>query len=422
MTLYQQQIKKKNGPDKDSIIFSSEDSFNSDYSFNSSVLNDNNNGDQNNKIIYFFYLKIIDYKNTFFHLKEQMNQLFQQTPELQDNLKFDQMYGKENEQEESQIQQSQKPIYQNQETEEKKQKEKEFKQKSKLWQTLSNNIIRNSHYQSKIPSLEALNHRLNIFKQNIEKIDYLEFLTKENKQQTQKDENINENNINRNNIQTQNNNVINSNYLAKNNDSENSQTEEQFDLNGEIKYYSYKMKIEQQQRELRQKQLEISLKKKRLQSEKRKNILSFDNSKEIIQLQDKIIQLNQKNSLKKDQFKTNIGKALFQALQQSKGDKEMFRKIAYNTLKEYNRSKQNLFKNKKFPPQIPKFIQEDNKFLNQFLPDFNNPLFERNKGDPFEFVKEYQPDICSQEYEQLQIIEHISKGKFINLWKDNFNE
>ena len=49
MSLYQQVIKKKLTSDKDSIVFSSEDSFNTDNSFNSSVENDNNNGKNQNK-------------------------------------------------------------------------------------------------------------------------------------------------------------------------------------------------------------------------------------------------------------------------------------------------------------------------------------------------------------------------------------
>ncbi len=49
MSIYQQSIKKKINTEKDSIVFSSEDSFNTDNSFNSSVENDNNNGNIKNK-------------------------------------------------------------------------------------------------------------------------------------------------------------------------------------------------------------------------------------------------------------------------------------------------------------------------------------------------------------------------------------
>lgn len=65
-----------------------------------------------------------------------------------------------------------------------------------------------------------------------------------------------------------------------------------------------------------------------------------------------------------DQFHSKIGKALYTAMQQAKGDKENFKKIAQNTLRDYNKSKANLFKTKKFPPTLPKFTQEDNKYLN----------------------------------------------------------
>jgi len=37
-----------------------------------------------------------------------------------------------------------------------------------------------SNFYGKVPTLETVNHRLNIFKSKIERVDYLDILAKEN--------------------------------------------------------------------------------------------------------------------------------------------------------------------------------------------------------------------------------------------------
>ncbi|KAL4477754.1 hypothetical protein ABPG72_018928 [Tetrahymena utriculariae] len=515
MSLLQGVIKKKLAMSKENIVFSSEDSFNTDNSFNSSVENDNTD----------------DYKNTFFHLKEQMNQLFIANPELQDNLIFEtfdpEQYENDQRDEEEKkkvkmdlhqnpIQQIPKPNYVTEQTkleELKKLKDKEQKQKSKLWSSLSKNIVRNGHYSTKIPTLETVNHRLNVYKHEIERVDYIDILTKENVPSSTKnpmsrrssDMNVSEPTQQQltttNQIQTQ---QQTQNANKKENKSVESSEEEEEQLNpgGEIEYYSFKKKMQMKAKELRQKQ-EMLKEKKR---QKKRNAVTTRGFAAIAQLQEQLennpntdrkllfAQLRSSNSMlnpalfnntptlgekrssvspKKqktnqssssqlpnnsvspqprksvfnrlvnqgdkikqsnsgdftidankleqnesgDQFHSKIGKALYLAMQQSKGDKESFRKLAQNTLRDYNKSKSNLFKAKKFPPAIPKFTQEDNIHLNQLLPDFNNPLLVANKSDPFEEIKDFQPAPNSSESEFLAIIDKIQKGKLINLWK-----
>ena len=41
---------------------------------------------------------------------------------------------------------------------------------------LSKEIVRNGQFSSKVPTLETVNHRINIFKTKIEKIDYMDIL------------------------------------------------------------------------------------------------------------------------------------------------------------------------------------------------------------------------------------------------------
>jgi len=56
-----------------------------------------------------------------------------------------------------------------------------------MWSAVSKDVIRNSQIGSKIPTLDMVNHRLNIFKAKIEKVDYLDILTKDNNNQNNKD-------------------------------------------------------------------------------------------------------------------------------------------------------------------------------------------------------------------------------------------
>ncbi|EGR33455.1 hypothetical protein IMG5_051960 [Ichthyophthirius multifiliis] len=406
MSLNQQYIKKNLKQDRESIVFTSEDSFYSDNSFNQSLENDNNN----------------DFKNTLFHLKEQMNQFFQVNPELQDHIKYDNIQN----QMKNEIKhiQSTNTNQQNLNDQEKKQKEKELKNKSQLWSKLSNTIIRNSRFQQKIPSLDTLNHRLNVYHQNIEKIDYLEVLQNEISKQSQKQnkEKGQEKNF-----------LLQQNYTGYNktksnyNQNKDSFTEEeqQFDLNREVKYYSYKKKMEVLISNSLYQQ-NIQLVDQQYQSKKSIIYKLNNNNKNIIDIQNNNNNnLNHNNDIilkLKQQFQTKIGKQLLIAVQQSKGDKEQFKKIAQNILKEYDKNKQNILKNNKFPPNIPKFIQEENRALNQLLPDFSNLLStQNNKIDPFELIKDYQPETNSQEYQQMQLIEKLSNGKIITQWKYQIN-
>lgn len=48
--------------------------------------------------------------------------------------------------------------------------------KSKLWGSLTKDVVRMGQFGCKTPTLETVNHRLNIFKSKIEKIDYFEML------------------------------------------------------------------------------------------------------------------------------------------------------------------------------------------------------------------------------------------------------
>ncbi|KAL4432111.1 hypothetical protein ABPG74_014365 [Tetrahymena malaccensis] len=516
MSLLQGVIKKKLAMSKENIVFSSEDSFNTDNSFNSSVENDNTD----------------DYKNTFFHLKEQMNQLFIANPELQDNLTFEsfdpEQYENDQRDEEEKkkqkldlhqnpIQKIPKPNYVTEQTkleELKKLKDKEQKQKSKLWSSLSKNIVRNGHYSTKIPTLETVNHRLNVYKHEIERVDYIDILTKENTPSITKnpmsrrssDMNISEPTQQQltttNQIQAQSQ-ASNANKKENKSVESSEEEEEQLNPNGEIEYYSFKKKMQMKAKELREKQ-EMLKEKKR---QKKRNAVTTRGFAAITQLQEQLENnpntdrkllfaqlrsssqmlnpalfsntptlgekrssvspqkqktnqsssssqlpnsnvspqprksvfnrlVNQGGQIKSsnsgdftidankleqhesgDQFHSKIGKALYLAMQQSKGDKESFRKLAQNTLRDYNKSKANLFKAKKFPPSLPKFTQEDNIHLNYLLPDFNNPLFVANKSDPFEEIKDFQPAPNSSESEFLAVIDKIQKGKLLNLWK-----
>ena len=48
---------------------------------------------------------------------------------------------------------------------------------------ITKDIIKNGQFASQVPSLETVNHRLNIFKKKIEKVDYIEILSKETAKQ-----------------------------------------------------------------------------------------------------------------------------------------------------------------------------------------------------------------------------------------------
>lgn len=60
-------------------------------------------------------------------------------------------------------------------------------------------------------------------------------------------------------------------------------------------------------------------------------------------------------------------------MQQSKGDKDAFRKAAQEILRDYYKDKEEIFKpNKKTIGSIPKFTQPDNLFLNSLIPEVNS--------------------------------------------------
>ena len=48
---------------------------------------------------------------------------------------------------------------------------------------ITKDIIKNGQFASQVPSLETVNHRLNILKKKIEKVDYIEILSKETAKQ-----------------------------------------------------------------------------------------------------------------------------------------------------------------------------------------------------------------------------------------------
>lgn len=56
-----------------------------------------------------------------------------------------------------------------------------------MWNTITKDIIRNGQFSSQIPTLETVNHRLNIFKKKLERVDYLEILQRENLKEKPKD-------------------------------------------------------------------------------------------------------------------------------------------------------------------------------------------------------------------------------------------
>jgi len=60
-------------------------------------------------------------------------------------------------------------------------------------------------------------------------------------------------------------------------------------------------------------------------------------------------------------------------MQQSKGDKDAFRKAAKELLRDYYKEKEEMSKpNRKTIGSIPKFTQPDNLFLNSLIPDTNS--------------------------------------------------
>ncbi|KAM3134239.1 hypothetical protein pb186bvf_013659 [Paramecium bursaria] len=359
---------------REAIVFSSDDSMNSDNSFQSSVEEDETD----------------DYKNTVFHLKEQMGQFFANNPELKDAIKFE-------------------DFDENKEIKQEEQLKKQHNSNSLLnkseqaafapgWKVLGKDVIRNSQGGQTLPTLETINHRLNIFKQKVEKIDYLEILQRETQQQQKQDDpqNVKKEPVPR----SQSENV---------NKKEETKQEEQED----ITYFSFKKKMQLALHKRQQMQKEEEERKLKQQRDKQKKGLMND------QLNGDATEQQTDMPQGKMEFQTHVGQMLYQTYQQTNGDKESFKKMAAIFLKNYHKKqKENLDKLKVFPPVIPKFTSDDCKHLNLLLPDFSTQLYAPNKQNLFQGVDSYKFPANSPEQEFINLVDQIMQGKVMQFWKE----
>ncbi|KAL4438426.1 hypothetical protein ABPG74_009465 [Tetrahymena malaccensis] len=503
---------------KDQLIFSSEDSLNSNNSFASSV----EENDQE------------DFNNNFMNLKDQMDHFFSQNPQLQDAIKFEPLKEPNSDQEDDnqqnqgsdQQQNHHKPAgfdpygslkkspnkgkqsslieHRNLEEVDRKKKleldsdnnsesespkknrevkfnlENQKKEKSKLWTSMTKDIIRMGQFGCKTPTLETVNHRLNIFKSKIEKIDYLEYLQKEMTQtaggllsQQQGGQNANGQNLQ----QTANQNAVTSSQINNNDqaDEEGNLANKQFeqeeddenvgrDSEGNIIYFSFKKRMQMELRqkversrkikeeenrlkssEIKQrsgdrrvnltgrgvsdalkliKQQQLIEKKKRANSEdefrnKRKSFTGLKSEKSIENEEKKLQFADKDQNLN---FQTRIGIALYQTYQQCAGDKESFKKTANFILKDYNKTKASFFKKKPFPPQTTKFTNEETKNLNVYLPDFSSNLYAPNKNNLFANIDTFELPPGTPEGDFIQIVDKILDGAVLRFWKESQNQ
>ncbi|KRX03168.1 hypothetical protein PPERSA_10541 [Pseudocohnilembus persalinus] len=401
MALSRQSLQR---PKIEPIVFTDDDSICTDNSFNSSVDGENND----------------EYKNSFWHLKEQIQQFFQQNPALQDSIKFEPFKMDFDDEEEQKQDIKISPQYEQSNTKPQDQQ--------KLWGSITKDVIRNGQFSSQIPTLETVNHRLNIFKKKLERIDYLEILQKENLKEKPKDKNKDK-------------------EMEKNKSPE--QNQKQVFIDGDTEYYSYK---KTQQLKLQKQREKAQDQQNKLKFQGRKNITVRGNSaaaelqqRPIFQTQDgqviigKVAGRNknrrksedkeQKKEEQKEQqtildtdleFQTPIGKFLYQSLKQSGNDIERFRSQALSLLEDYNAKKQD-YKQKRFPPTINKFTTDETKSLNLLLPDFQNPLFQPGKNNLFEEIENYTLPKGTPESQFIGTIDKILNGKVIKLWKESQN-
>ncbi|KAL4486447.1 hypothetical protein ABPG72_018401 [Tetrahymena utriculariae] len=502
---------------KDQLIFSSEDSLNSNNSFASSV----EENDQE------------DFNNNFMNLKDQMDHFFSQNPQLQDAIQFEPFkepkLGEEDNQQNQgndYYQNHQKPtdfdpygylkkspnkdkqssliehrnleevdrkkkieldLDNNSESESpKKNREVKFnlesqkKEKSKLWTSMTKDIIRMGQFGCKTPTLETVNHRLNIFKSKIEKIDYLEYLQKEMTQtaggllsQQQGGQIANGSNLqqsaNQNTAvfsQTNNNGDQadeDGNLASKQSEQEEDDENVGRDSEGNIIYFSFKKRMQMELRQKVERSRKIQEEEERLKSseikqrsgDRRVNLTArgVSDALKLIkqqQLIDKKKRTNSQDEIRnkrksftglkseksteneqklqfsdKDQnlnFQTRIGIALYQTYQQCAGDKESFKKTANFILKDYNKTKASFFKKKPFPPQTTKFTNEETKNLNVYLPDFSSNLYAPNKNNLFANIDAFELPPGTPEGDFIQIVDKILDGAVLRFWKESQNQ
>ncbi|EAR86083.2 hypothetical protein TTHERM_00548300 (macronuclear) [Tetrahymena thermophila SB210] len=503
---------------KDQLIFSSEDSLNSNNSFASSV----EDNDQE------------DFNNNFMNLKDQMDHFFSQNPQLQDAIKFEPFKEPNSDEEDQNLNQGidqqqnhhkptgfdpygnlkkspkkdkQSSLIEHRNLEEvdrkkkialdsdnnsesespKKNREVKFnlenqkKEKSKLWTSMTKDIIRMGQFGCKTPTLETVNHRLNIFKSKIEKIDYLEYLQKEMTQtaggllsQQQAGQTANGQNLqystNQNaaaSSQTNNNgDQADEDGNLANKQSEQEEDDENIgrDSEGNIIYFSFKKRMQMELRQKVEKSRKIQEEEQRLKSseikqrsgdrrvnltgrgvsdalklikqqqliEKKKRANSEDEfrnkRKSFTGLKSEKSMENEEKKLQfadKDQnlnFQTRIGIALYQTYQQCAGDKESFKKTANFILKDYNKTKASFFKKKPFPPQTTKFTNEETKSLNVYLPDFSSNLYAPNKNNLFANIDAFELPPGTPEGDFIQIVDKILDGAVLRFWKESQNQ
>ncbi|CAD8114573.1 unnamed protein product [Paramecium primaurelia] len=364
---------------KEAIVFSSDDSMNSDNSFNSSIEEEEAETDT----------------NTIFHLKEQMAQFFTENPGLQEAIKFEQEEKDEGNTEKNEQNKHKQTLI----------SKSEQQQFVHGWKLLGKDVIRNSQGGQTLPTLETINHRLNIFKQKVDKVDYLEILQRETQQQQQKQEEqvqVKQDTKQQPRSQSEN---------PNKNDNEEQKLEEEQD----ITYFSFKKKMQLALHKRQQLQREEEERKQKQQKEKQRKVNEAD------QLANDAPNQQTQNILvgSKMEFQTHVGQMLYQTYLQTGGDKESFKKMAAIFLKNYHKKqKENLDKLKVFPPAIPKFTSEDCKHLNLLLPDFSTQLYAPNKQNLFQGVENYKFPANSPEQEFINLVDQIMSGKVMQFWKE----
>lgn len=132
------------------------------------------------------------------------------------------------------------------------------------WKILGKDVIRNSQGGQTLPTLETINHRLNIFKQKVEKIDYLEILQKETQNKPEENKTQKQQQAEKSQQRSQSENA----KVSK--DDENLNQDEQ-----DITYFSFKKKMQLALHKRQQLLKEEEEKKQKLQKERTKKVLPF---------------------------------------------------------------------------------------------------------------------------------------------------
>lgn len=463
----------KRQKDNNAIIFTSEDSGNTDNSYNSSF-----NAEKNENLEREMYMNRVN------KMKDQINQMFTANPALKASLVFaDEDFAEE----------KQAPPVPAANTKEKSELAKTLGSSDALkasskeppmapgWSRISNSIIGSSMKQKKQPTLKQLNHRINIFKSKVKKYDFETDLFASNLPMSPTNDQKNKDKDSKNGKGGANNGKNGKNDDEKKNmggDDEEEGKEPEFDPKKDIEYFSYRKTVQLNARMKKAEQEEkkrMSMSPKKQQEEQRikevspqpraTSAVNFKGGAKINTSQThtslntnniqglgaaKKIPFHERQAQKfgggKDsanpterekkkpqqmQFLTKHAERLYDALH-GNGSREELKSMAQAVINQFKKEKKEaLRKAKVYPPPQIKFPTAETKKLQLFLPDFTNELYLQSKeakdaifseitkidGNKISFHLEDMNENIPQECESLLKINSILEGNLFKYWK-----